>query len=310
MLNHRIPILEGFLNSSDAEGYVQAQIQGLTNTLRFQHSHPCVNLPKPDRPYADGIRGALIAPDEHELVGADMASLEDRLKQHYIYPLDPNYVDSMNRPDFDPHLELAIMGNKVTREEKEFYQWYDQQGSQFLFQEDEKARYKRIKAYRNVFKNGNYACQYGAYPPRLAITCGIPLNEAKEVFDAYWKLNWSIKTVAEAQKVKTLNDGSMYLYNPVSTFWYALRKHNDKFSTLIQGSASYVFDLWVSNVLQGRRQITAQFHDEIVLTAKKGYRTEITKFLNETIELTNKQLNLNRRLDIGIQFGDRYSEIH
>lgn len=295
ILNHRIPILRGFLETADDKGFVQAKIQGLTNTLRFQHAHPCVNLPRTNRPFSEGIRGSLTAPTGFELCGADMSSLEDRLKQHFIYPLDPGYVESMNREDYDPHLSLALMAGMLTEKQVERYKSGEDTST---------------KPIRDIAKNGNYACQYGAYPPRLAITCSIELDKAKELFEGYWKLNWSIKQVAESQIVKTLKDGSMWLWNPVSKFWYSLRKDNDKFSTLIQGTAAYVFDMWVKRVLRDRRQITAQFHDEIVLTVKEGYRTEITEYLNKTILEVNQKLKLNRELGIGIQFGKRYSEIH
>lgn len=293
VLNHRIPILRGFLETADDNGYVKAQVQGLTNTLRFQHSHPCVNLPRSDRPFAEGIRGALTAPEGYELCGADMSGLEDRLKQHFIYPLDPKYVDSMNREDYDPHLNLAVMAGMLTEEECDEY----------------RAGNKVKKPIRDIAKNGNYACQYGAYPPRLVITCGITLDKAKELFEGYWKLNWAIKKVASDQKVKEV-DGEMWLWNPVSRFYYSLRKENDRFSTLIQGTASYVFDLWVAKVLAYREQLTAQFHDEIVLCVRTGHREPISEFLQQTIEDTNKELKLNRRLDIGIQFGNRYADIH
>lgn len=151
--------------------------------------------------------------------------------------------------------------------------------------------------------------QYGAYPPRLAITCSITLDRAKQLFEGYWKLNWAIKEVSNSQKVKTV-DGEMWLWNPISRFWYSLRKDNDRFSTLIQGSASYVFDYWLALVLKKRQQLTAQFHDEVVLCVKKGNREGIETYLNGTINDTNNALKLNRELGIGIQFGDRYSEIH
>lgn len=292
-LAHRISILEGFLETLDKNGFVQATVQGLTNTLRFQHAKPCVNLPRSNRPFAEAVRGSLIAPEGFELCGADMASLEDRLKQHFIYPLDPEYVESMNQKDFDPHLTLALMAGMMTEEEVAEY----------------KSGNTRLKPTRDIAKNGNYACQYGAYPPRLAITCDISLEKAKELFEGYWKLNWSIKAVAESQKVKEV-DGEKWLFNPVSKFWYSLRKDNDRFSTLIQGTASYVFDLWVSLVLMKRQQLTAQFHDEIILCVKTESRDSITEYLENTINRTNEILKLNRRLDIGIQYGDRYSEIH
>ncbi len=47
VLNHRIALLKGFLGSVDDEGYVRAEIKGLTNTLRFKHK-VVVNLPGVD----------------------------------------------------------------------------------------------------------------------------------------------------------------------------------------------------------------------------------------------------------------------
>lgn len=151
--------------------------------------------------------------------------------------------------------------------------------------------------------------QYGAGPPRLALTSDISLAEAKKVHKAYWNKNWAIKKVAEEQRVRTV-DGQMWLQNPINKFWYSLRYEKDIFSTLVQGSASYVFDLWVSIFRRTRSQLTAQFHDEVVLTVKKGSRDKAELLLRSAIDETNARLKLNRELDIDVQFGSRYSEIH
>lgn len=311
ILNHRIPMLRKFLTKRDDKDYVKASIQGLTNTLRFQHADPCVNMPKPEKRYAEAIRGCLIAPKGYKLVGADMSSLEDRLKQHYIYPLDPEYVKKMMRDDFDPHLELAMMAKKLTLDDKKFYQIvdaYNDDAKHNMSKEDMK-RYKVIKSIRGIFKNGNYACQYGAYPPRLVKTCGISLDEAKQVFDAYWKLNHAIKEVSSKQKVLTVN-GEMWLRNPINGFYYSLRKKSDIFSTLIQGTASYVFDEWVRYILEEREQLTAQFHDEIVTLVREGNESRMEKLCFKAIKRLNDKLKLNRELGIGVQIGTRYSDIH
>jgi len=292
VVSHRISILKGFLDSS-VDGYIQAQISGLTNTLRFKHK-TVVNLPKVGKPYGDVIRGVLIAPDGYELCGSDMNSLEDRLKQHFIYPHDPDYVNEMNRDDYDPHLSLALLAGSISLAAMQAYI----NGSD-----------KSIKPIRDIFKNGNYACQYGAGPARLALTANISLAEAKKVWETYWKKNWAIKEVAKEQRVRTVR-GQMWLQNPINKFWYSLRFEKDIFSTLVQGSASYVFDRWVSIFRSTRTQLTAQFHDEVVLCIKNGFRKQATSLLQSAIKKLNEELKLNRELGVDVQFGKRYSEIH
>lgn len=293
VVSHRASILKGFLEAVDDDGYIQAQINGFTNTLRFKHK-TVVNLPKVGKYFGDVIRGCLTAPEGYELCGSDMSSLEDRLKQHYIYPHDPEFVKEMLSDDYDPHLSLALLAGEITEE----------QMAKYKSGED-----KSIKPIRDIFKNGNYACQYGAGPPRLALTSDLPLAKAEFVHATYWKKNWAIKVVADEQTVKTIS-GQMWLQNPINGFWYSLRYKKDIFSTLVQGSASYVFDLWVMKFREKRNQLTGQFHDEVVLCIKIGNQDKARKLLSDAIDEVNAEIKLNRELAIDIQFGERYSDIH
>lgn len=299
LLNHRLSILNGFLDNVDENGYIKASVQGFTNTLRFRHS-VLVNLPGVGSPYGEHIRGVLIAPEGYELCGSDMASLEDRTKQHYIYPHDSKYVEEMNTPDFDPHLDLAELAGMMGRD------------AVLAYKDGVKNKTHippELKGIRHKAKTTNYTCTYGAFPPKIARTAGIPLEEAQELHATYWKRNWAIKAVADEQEVKSV-DGQKWLKNPVNGFYYSLRHEKDRFSTLNQGTGSYCFDVWISCVLKRREQITAQFHDEGVFTIRKGYRKEMEKLLQDSIEEANSLLRLNRRLDIGVEFGDTYAEIH
>ena len=61
------------------------------------------------------IRGCLIAPEGYVLCGADMTSLEDTTKRHYMKPLDPKYVQEMSHYGFDPHLDLALHAGLITQ---------------------------------------------------------------------------------------------------------------------------------------------------------------------------------------------------
>lgn len=126
VLKHRIGILKGFLENVDEEGFLKARVQGLTNTLRFKHS-TVVNLPGVDKPYGEEIRGCLIARNGYELCGSDMMALENRTGDHFIYEYDPDYVVQKNEPGYDPHLEMCVMSGLITKDEEQFYKWYQSQ---------------------------------------------------------------------------------------------------------------------------------------------------------------------------------------
>lgn len=292
ILTHRIGILKGYLKNVDEEGYLQARISGLTNTLRFKHS-VIVNLPGVGKPYGKYVRGVLIAPEGYELCGSDMSSLEDRVKQHYMWDFDPDYVREMQTEGWDPHLNLAEFAGALTPEQVQNHK-------------DGTENHSRV---RHLYKQANYSCTYGSGGKKLALTLDIPIKEGQSIVDAYRGKNWAIDKIAESCKTKTIGS-QKWLYNPISRFWYSLRHDKDKFSTLNQGSGVFCFDVWIKNFRAVRSQITGQYHDECILTIKKGNREQCTRLLRDAIDKTNKQLKLNRELDIDIQFGDNYAEIH
>jgi len=293
VVKHRIGLVKGLLKN-EQNGFVQACIQGLTNTLRFKHA-VCVNLPSARKPYGLEIRGLLTANDDKELCGSDMCSLEDRVKQHYMWEHDEEYVKEMSKPDFDPHLDLALSAKAITKQEMQDYK--------------DGNKLDRISQLRYNYKGGNYALQYGAGIKTLAKQLGITMKEAKVISEAYWERNWSVKAIADSMVTKEV-EGSTWQFNPVSKLWYSLRSDKDKFSTLCQGTGTYLFDMWVGFILKEREQLTANFHDEIILEVKKGNRDKCVKLLENSIKKVNRMLKLNRELQVDVQFGNNYSEIH
>lgn len=292
VLTHRIGILKGYMKNVDEEGYLQAKVSGLTNTLRFKHS-VIVNLPSIHKPYGDIVRGVLIAPEGYELCGSDMSSLEDRTKQHYMWDFDPDYVKEMQTPDFDPHLALAEFAGALTTEQVKAH----------------KEKKENHSITRHLYKTANYSCTYGAGGEKLSQSLKVPVSQGRSIVDAYRKKNWSIDAIANSVKTKECL-GEMWLYNPVSEFWYSLRHKKDRFSTLNQGTGVYCFDVWIYFFMKNRPQITGQMHDEVILCVKKGYRQQCEKLLRDAIDKTNKSVKLNRELDIDVQFGNTYAEIH
>lgn len=302
VIQHRKSTFEGMLES-EVNGYVQASINGLTNTLRFKHKKPLVNLPGVDKPWGKEIRGALIADEGTILCGADMVSLEATTKRHFIYPYDPEYVEEMSVPGFDEHLDLAVRAGYINRDDYDFYTRADEDTV------NDKDRFKKIKKVRKKFKPVNYSAVYGVGVPKLSRTTGMSPAEAKVLLEAYWDRNWAVKQFAKDQKVKTVA-GQMWVRNPVNGFWYTLRYEKDIFSTLNQGTGAYCFDQWVAHYLTRSPNILGQFHDESINQVTKGNEREHESILRWAIDKVNEKLKLNIKLDIDVQFGYRYADIH
>ena len=299
---HRRSIFEGLLESVDEHGYVKAEIAGLTNTLRFKHKKPLVNLPGVDKPFGKEIRGSLIAREGHILCGADMVSLESTTKRHFIYPYDPAYVFEMSQEGFDEHLDLALKSNYLTQDDYTFYTTASEA-------DQNSDRYKKIHKIRKKFKPVNYASVYGVGKQKLSRTTGMAVDEAELLINSYWERNWAVRQFASDQETKTV-DGQQWVKNPVNNFWYILRYEKDIFSTLNQGTGAYCFDQWVAHYLMKRPNIVGQFHDESINDIPIGEEEEHELALRWAIQKVNEKLKLNIDLDIDVQFGSRYSEIH
>lgn len=305
LIKHRIIIFKSFLTEKDEYNYVKAEIAGFTNTLRFKHKLPIVNLPKVSKFYGQQIRGCIIAPsNEYKLCGSDMSSLEDTTKQHYMYFFDPEYVEQMRVPGFDPHLDIALLAKMMTEEEIEEHKLYSStKGEQGVNHSEIRGKAKTV----------NFAGIYGAGPPKIAQSTGMPLEQAQKLHTTYWKRNKAVKQVSASVKIKKIKIGDveqMWLFNPVSKLWYSLRYKKDIFSTLNQGTGVYCFDLWVREVRNRGIKIMMQYHDEIAFYFPAGREQEIERILRESIEKVNGYLNLNVPLGVSVDFGDNYAEIH
>jgi hypothetical protein len=292
VLSHRIGVLKGMV-TAHRDGYVKATVAGLTNTLRFKHAKPLVNLPSIDKPYGKEIRGCLTCPEGYTLCGADMTSLEDTTKRHYMKPLDPSYVEAMSAEGFDPHLDLALHAGVITQKDIDMHNSGE----------------RSLKALRKNYKVVNYSATYGVGAATLSRTTGMPAKDCKVLLDAFWSRNWSVEKVASTVRTSTFFDG-MWLQNPVSKFWYSLRSEKDRFSTLNQGTGVFCFDSWVSLCRKNGIKTVGQFHDEIIAVVKKGEEDATKGVMEGAIEILNEKLKLNVPLGVDAQFGTTYADIH
>ena len=292
VLTHRAGILKSFLECHKG-GWLEAGIAGLTNTFRFKHYRPLVNLPSVDKPYGDVIRGCLTCPEGYVLAGADMTSLEDTTKRHYMKPHDPDYVEAMSKEGFDPHLDLALHAGVITQDDIDKHNSGE----------------RSLKSLRKNYKVVNYSATYGVGAPKLARETGMTSKEAKTLLMAFWSRNWSIERVANNLRTRELF-GSMWLKNPVSGFWYSLRSEKDRFSTLNQGTGVFCFDTWVSICRSKGIKSIGQFHDEVIALVKEGEEGAVEKIMHEAAIKLNEKVQLNVPLGTDVQFGKTYADIH
>ena len=292
VLTHRAGILKSFLECHK-DGWLEASVAGLTNTFRFKHYRPLVNLPGVDKPYGYVIRGCLTCPDNYVLAGADMTSLEDTTKRHYMKPLDPDYVEAMSREGFDPHLDLALHAGVITQDDIDKHNSGE----------------RSLKALRKNYKVVNYSATYGVGAPKLARETGMTKGEAKVLLEAFWSRNWAIERVAKNLRVRELF-GGMWLKNPVSGFWHSLRSDKDRFSTLNQSTGVYCFDSWVKECRGMGLETIGQFHDEIIVLTKEGDEDKAENIMQMSINNVNDAINLNVPLGTDVQFGKTYADIH
>ena len=292
VLTHRIGIVKAFLRFQE-DGYVQASVAGLTNTLRFKHAAPCVNLPSVEKTLGKEIRGLLTCPDGYTLCGSDMTSLEDTTKRHYMQPLDPDYVEEMSKEGFDPHLDLAKHAGVITQEDIDKHNSGE----------------RSLKSLRKNYKVVNYSATYGVGATTLSNQSGMTVKEAQTLIDAFWSRNWSVDKVAKSAKTRELN-GQKWLYNPVSRFWYSLRSDKDRFSTLNQGTGVYCFDTWVKYCRDFGLKTIGQFHDEVIVLVEEGNEDKTENLMHMAVDQLNDELKLNVPLGIDVQFGKTYAHIH
>lgn len=316
IVKHRIGIVDGWIRDA-IDGKVMARAAGFTNTLRLRHAE-VVNVPSERVPYGKELRSLLMAPDDnHELLGSDLSSLEDRCKHHYQIPYDPEYVKSQQTRGYDPHLRIARLGGLCSEDDEKFYIDYTLREEDGLpITEEDTKRFKPLKGIRGKGKPINYGCQYGQRPAGISRASKMPIEMAELLYNAYWELNWSINAVADSMEIKSCN-GVNWQRNPVSGIWYHLKTNKDRFSTLCQGTGAYAFDLWVESIFciceeRWKREplLNGQFHDELILTVKKGLQDLWRGVVREGITRANSLLKMRREIDCDIQFDEVYAGIH
>lgn len=175
---------------------------------------------------------------------------------------------------------------------------------------EQDALLKKVTKARSQAKMVTYSAVYGVGAAKLSREMGVSKKEAQVLLDSYWEKNWSVKKAASSQYVKTLKDGSMWIKNPVSGFYYSLRYEKDRWSTLNQGTGVFVFDSWVMRMRKLGVNPQLQYHDEVLLSVPEGTEGITEEKLREAMQEVNESLKLNVSIGVDVQVGDNYAECH
>jgi hypothetical protein len=175
--------------------------------------------------------------------------------------------------------------------------------------EEQKRVYNLLKIERKNSKIVNFSATYKIGAEALARNSGFTMKEAKKLLEVYWKRNHAILKVEQALDVKIVN-GQRWLKNPLSGYWYSLRNEKDRFSTLNQGTAVYVFDVWVMFLRNLGVRIALQYHDEILFNVKLGIEKEVEGLISKAMQQVNDRLKLNVKVGCSVQFGQNYAAVH
>lgn len=330
VISHRLGVLKGFLNSLEDGKYVSAGASGFTNTLRLKHKKPMVNLPAYNKPYSSSIRSCIKARDGKIFFGSDLSGLETILKLNYQMPYDPEFVEQQQSEDFDPHLDIAVEAGILSQAESDFYKIKDKgfpkekyvqtkelEELLLLVPSEEKTKLIEISGFRHIGKQCNYSCQYRAGAKTVSRSASISLEIANKVVTAYREKNWSIDAIADDQKVVKKTTGK-WLLNPINGMYYFIKNDKDIFSTLVQGSGSFILDLWLSFCFKLRKErgikfdLLATFHDEMILELDDDEDTkrEVKRLTDDALIMVNELLKLEIPIKSSYDFGYRYSDIH
>ena len=110
----------------------------------------------------------------------------------------------------------------------------------------------------------------------------------------------------------------MYQWNPYSKMWYHLKTEKDSYSTLVQGSGSFLLDAWLKQIDNLKKEygvkenikLCANVHDENLQEFKGVTEEFVLNIFDEALKRVNKALKVEIPFGCDTQFGDNYAAIH
>ena len=305
------------MDTRDENDYIIASWSGMAKTWRVKHKKPIVNLPSNNSEHGELVRSCLIAPKGKVFCNNDISSLEDVLKLISINPYDPEYVKSLQDPNYDAHLNIGLLGGFMTQAQVDFYKWYNKTHGEgecpieeFKDKKDSWSdEFIKLSKIRKSCKVTNYSATYGASANKIAEGADIPLKDGKKLHEAFWNLNWSVKKFAE-DRAKKVIDGREWVYSDFSKIWYLLSSPHLVFSVVNQSSGACVFDTLLYFIIKEGIMPIKTIHDELSYYINEGEEEETITKIQRAVAKTNAVLKSPIPFRSTTEFAKSYGDVH
>jgi len=256
------------------EGRIHCQIhQNGTVTGRFSSSSPNMqNIPR-----GDIIRSAFIPGDDQVFIDADFSQIELRCIAHYTQ--DDNMLKAY-RSDADLHKQTAADMLKKPIDE---------------VTPQERALAKTI----------NFGLAYGMGANALAKRLDIPVKEAKELMNTYFRVYSKVRGYISKHRKEVERRG--YVVNMFGRKRRLSGDYRKAFNALIQGTATDICKVAMvrlAEVLPSHVKMLLQVHDELLFEVPKDATPSV---LEKIVEVMEKPISGNRRRPDGEVDGREFS---
>ena len=293
---HRLSQITGFLRNVRPDGTIQAKANPCgTPTARYTHS-VVVNVPKADPKVVFGkeVRSLFIARPGRVLVGGDASGLEARVGSHWTYKLDGGqYANDVLNGD-----------------------WHSKNVKQVYYVEETKdldTHSPTFGSYRSRGKNGSYALMYGAQPPKLAETLGIPVSKAKKIWDLFWEINIGLGKLKARLEWYYRNHGYIVAIDGRKIY---VRKESDLINYLFQSTGAIIMKVakiilvsWIKRYNLDAI-IVGDFHDEFQLDCHPDDAHKVGALIVRAIRNAGEFFELAVPLDGEYKIGKNWAETH
>jgi len=279
--------VRGILKHMREDGRVHTRfLQTATATGRLSSAEPNLqNLPVSDET-AKRVRHAVVAPEGYRLVWADYSQVELRILAHLSG--DQALIEAFKKGE-DVHRETA----------------------KHLFETEEVD-----EKMRRVAKTVNFGIIYGMSPHGLADRLGIPLKEAEEFIERYFKKFPRVKEFLEATLKEAYQKGFVKTLfgrkRPLPELFdksYHVRSFGERaaVNAVVQGTAADVMKMAMVALYRPLRELGAwmvlQVHDELVVEAPVGKVEEVKELLKEKMEGV---VELSAPLKVDVKEGEHW----